>query len=100
MILEQDAALLLQRRLDDAGEHAEHARKKDLQPDLAGLDVDRGGDLLSHRLYVEIQLVARPARLDLSASGNMLLKLVDVVRDAPPGLVFPETVRKVDFDRL
>jgi hypothetical protein len=30
----------------------------------------------------------------------MLLKLVDIVGDAPARLVFPELVRKVDFDWL
>src|SRR4051794_18964365 len=72
MILQQHAALPLQRGLDDAGEHAEHARQEDLEVDLVLHDVDRRRHRLPHRGDVEVELVAGPARLHLRAARNML----------------------------
>src|SRR5258708_39026429 len=62
--------------------------------------VDGGGDLLAHRRDVEVELVTGPARLHLRPAGDMLLKLVDVVGDAPPRLVLAEVVGQGDVDGL
>src|SRR5258708_6024700 len=62
--------------------------------------VDGRGDLLAHRRDVEVELVSGPSRLHLRPAGDMLLKLVDVVGDAPPRLVLAEVVGQVDVDGL
>ena len=58
-------------------------------------------DRLAERVDGEVELVAGPGRIDLPAPPGMWsLQLVDVVGDAPPGLVAAELVRQVDLDRL
>ena len=100
MILEQDVAFFLQRALDHAGEHAEHARQEHAQVDVRFHHVDRRHDRLAHRRDVEVELIPGPARLNLRAARNMLLELVDVVGDPAPRLVLAEVVREVDVDGL
>ena len=100
MILEQYAALLLERGLNDAREHAEHAGEQHLQVNLGFHDVDGRRDVLPHGGNLEIELVASPAGLNVSAARNMLLELVEIVGDAPPGFVLAEVVRQVDIDGL
>ena len=100
MILEQDAALLLQRGVDEAAEHAEHPGEQHAEVHLGLHDIDRGVHRLAHRRDVEVELVAGPARLDLRAAGDVLLELVDVVGDPTPRLVLAETVGQVDVDGL
>src|SRR5260221_10880854 len=100
MVLQQDTAFLLQRDLDHAGEHAEHAGEQHPQVYLAVHDLDRRVYGLAHRGDVEVELVTGPARLNLRAAGDMLLKLMNIVRDAPPRLVLAEVVGKVDIDGL
>ena len=63
-------------------------------------DVNRRIDRIAERLDAEVKLVTGPAGFDLSTAGDMLLKLMDVVRDPPTGLVLAEVVREVDFDGL
>ena len=100
MILEQDVTLALQRTLNQAAEHAEHSRQKDFQMDLCLHHVDRRADVLAHRTDVEIELVAYPPRLHLSAARNVLTELVDVVGDAAASLVLAKVMRQVDVDGL
>src|SRR5690348_15350333 len=100
MILEQHVALLLQRRLDHSREHAEHRRQQDPEADLVVHHVDGGGDRLAHRGDVEVELVAGPAGLHLSAAGDLLFELVNIVGDPAPGLVLAEAVREIHFDGL
>src|SRR5439155_14096421 len=95
VVLEQDAALFLQRALDDAREHAEHRREQDLQVNLGLLDVDRRFDAVAERPDREVELVAGPAGFDLRAARDMLVELMDIVGDPPPRLVFAEAVREV-----
>jgi len=100
VVLEQDITLFLQRSLDRAGEHAEHAGQEHAQVNIGFGNVDGRVDRLAHRLDLEIELVAGPSRLDLRAARNVLLELMDVVGDPPPRLVLAEVVREIDVDRL
>ncbi len=75
-------------------------RKKHTQVHLRVLHVDRRGDRLSHRLDVEVELVAGPPALHVRTTGDVLRKLVDVVGDAAPRLVLAEVMRKIDVDGL
>src|SRR6185369_779680 len=51
-------------------------------------------------LNAQVELVAGPVGFDPGPARNMLLQLVDVVRDSAPRLFAPEPVGKVDFDGL
>jgi len=100
MILEQDAAAGLQRRLQGAGKHAEQSGQKHRQMDLAFLNVDGRLDGIAHRRHAHVELVAGPAALDMTAARNVLGKAMDVVGDPAARLVLAEVVRQVDFDGL
>ena len=100
MVLEQEVALLLQHRLDRPGEHPQHAREQNPQSDPAFLDVDGGGNRVSERAHVEVELVSGPARLDLGPARDVAFELVDVVGDAAPRLVLAEAVGEIDVDGL
>jgi hypothetical protein len=98
MILEKDTAFLLESALDQSRKHAEHSRKQHLHAHLRFLDIDRRLNGVAQRLDLEVELIAGPPGLDVGAARNVVLQLVNVVRDPPPRFVLAELVREVDFD--
>jgi hypothetical protein len=48
----------------------------------------------------KIELVAGPAGFDVRPARDVILQLVDIVRDPAPRFIAPEVVRQVDFDGL
>jgi len=100
MILKERPTLLLEGGLDEAAEHAEHPREQHRQVHLGLHHIDGRVHALTHGGNAEVQLIPRPPRLHVSAARDVLLQLVDIVGDAPPGLVLAEIVGQVDVDGL
>ena len=68
MVLKQDVALLLQRALDEAGEHPEHSRQQHPDVDLGVHHVDRRVGRFADGRDLQIELVPGPAGLNLGAA--------------------------------